>query len=90
MSCIHRTCAASMVGVNGLSSEALRMAHLDTATKDWERPMMADREPSPARSAGGGQLLRAGDGSRSGGGAKMRPPADRGENKASQLRPARL
>jgi hypothetical protein len=23
-----------------------RRAHLDTATKDWERPMMADREPS--------------------------------------------
>jgi hypothetical protein len=34
--------------------------------------MMADREPLPARSVGGGQLLRAGDGSRSGGVAKMR------------------
>src|SRR5664279_2216185 len=34
---------------------------------------MSDREPSPARSSWPPPTLRAGDGPRSGGGAKMRP-----------------
>jgi hypothetical protein len=38
----------------------------------FRAPNMPDREPSRARSVPGGQLLRAGDGSRSGGGVEMR------------------